>query len=301
VNARKPARNDAEPIPATIAGLWERFPLAPLKTKASYTKAAALAARMAVQKMNPAQRAYHSELFTLIDAYEQKHKETDKTLARLQALARTLPDPHTIEGTPPNDAPPIRYPEYPGTPLRPEQFPTIDQAAQVSAVLAQGKPLQSERDAAALAESALRLWTASRDQINKERERARDYWRPQDTMQAAKVGSQARTQERLAKLGASDLLEQATVTWDEAAALLWKDAPPQEQDANLTTIAASMAGSSYWQEWTLESFRKFGFLNPLGFPMLIDLFDTRERKREKEALSRKMSEKGKASAAARKA
>jgi hypothetical protein len=290
----------AEPFPASIAGLWQRFPLAPIKTKATYKRAAAFAARMAFQKLNPAQRAYHSELFTLIGAYEEKHKATDKTLARLKATVHTLPDPQTIERTASNEAPPIRYPEYPGTPLRPDQFPNIDQAAQVSAMLAQGKPPQSERDAAALAESALRLWIASRDQINKEQKRARDYWLSQDTMQAAKVGSQERIQERLATLGASDLLKQATVTWNEAAALLWKDAPPNEQDANLATIAASMAGSSYWQEWTVGSFRKFGFLNPLGLPTLIDLFDTREREREKEALSREMSRKGKASAAARK-
>jgi len=289
------------PPPGTLAGLWEWFPLSPIKTRAGYELAATVAARLAVHRLNAAQRNYHAELWSLVETFEIERGETDKTLARLKSLPKTAPDPSVIPTAAPNAAPPIRYPEHPGTPLRSHQFPTIEQAAQLAAMLAYGKPIPNDEAAAELAESALRLWRVSRDQINKEQTLAGEYYQKMDTSESGKVEVQERTKARLADLGASDWLDRDAVTWDEAAALLWKDAPPDERDSRLAEIAAAMAGKAYWRQWTVDDFRQFGFKNPLGFETLIYAFDAHEQEKEREALRRAMSERGTASAQKRKA
>lgn len=307
MSAKKPARSKPAPLnaelvgppPGTLARLWEWFPLSPIKTRAEYERAATVAARMAVNRMNAVQRSYHGELMSLVEAFEDERGEADKTLARLKAIAKTIPDPHAIDETARKEAPPIRYPEHPGTPLRSQQFPTIEQAAQLAATLAHGKPIRNDEAAAELAASALRLWRVSRDQINNEQTLADEYWQKMDSNESGKVEVQERTKARLAALGAADWLDLETVPWDDAAALLWKDAPPDERDSQLAGIAAAMAGKSCWRLWTVDDFRQSGFINPFGFEALIYAFDAHEQQREQEAVSLKMSERGKASAAAK--
>lgn len=75
-------------LPGTIAGLWSLCALTPLRTRARYEEAADLCARLAVRRLNPAQREYQRELLALVDAYEQTHNEEGKALAALRKLAR---------------------------------------------------------------------------------------------------------------------------------------------------------------------------------------------------------------------
>lgn len=75
-------------LPGTIAGLWSLCALTPLRTRAHYEEAAALCARLAIRRLNAAQREYQRELLALVEAYEQTHNEEGKALAALHRLAR---------------------------------------------------------------------------------------------------------------------------------------------------------------------------------------------------------------------
>lgn len=73
-------------LPATIAGLWSLCALAPLRTRAAYNEAAALCGRLAVRRLNAAQREYFRELLSLVEACEGAHGEEVRTLAKLRRL-----------------------------------------------------------------------------------------------------------------------------------------------------------------------------------------------------------------------
>ena len=83
----KPAADTTSELPGTIAGLWALCALTPLRTRAHYEDAAALCGRLAVRRLNAAQREYQRELLALVEAYEQTHHEEDKALAALRKLA----------------------------------------------------------------------------------------------------------------------------------------------------------------------------------------------------------------------
>jgi hypothetical protein len=74
-------------LPATIAGLWGLCPLTPLRTRAAYDEATAVCGKLAVRDLNAVQEEYHRELVELVERYEDRHAETAKAHARLQALA----------------------------------------------------------------------------------------------------------------------------------------------------------------------------------------------------------------------
>lgn len=74
-------------LPSTIAGLWGLCALTPLRSRAHYKAAAALCSRLAVRRLNAAQREYHRELLVLVEAYEDRNDESGKTLTRLKGLA----------------------------------------------------------------------------------------------------------------------------------------------------------------------------------------------------------------------
>jgi len=74
-------------LPGTIAGLWGLCALTPLRSRSHYKAAAALCSRLAVRRLNAAQREYHRELLALVEAYEDQIGEADKALDRLRCLA----------------------------------------------------------------------------------------------------------------------------------------------------------------------------------------------------------------------
>ena len=74
-------------LPGTIAGLWGLCALTPLRSRAHYKTAATLCSRLAVRRLNAAQREYHRELLALVEAYEDRNDEAGKTLDRLRDLA----------------------------------------------------------------------------------------------------------------------------------------------------------------------------------------------------------------------
>lgn len=84
----KPATDTTSELPGTIAGLWALCALTPLRTRAHYEEAAALCSRLAVRRLNPAQREYQRELLAIVEAYEKTHNEEAKTLSALRKLAR---------------------------------------------------------------------------------------------------------------------------------------------------------------------------------------------------------------------
>ena len=81
------ANTAAIELPSTIAGLWGLCALTPLRSRAHYKAAAALCSRLAVRRLNAAQREYHRELLALVEAYEDRNDEAGKTLARLRVIA----------------------------------------------------------------------------------------------------------------------------------------------------------------------------------------------------------------------
>lgn len=174
---------------------------------------------------------------------------------------------------PPAPPPPqVKYPDHKGTPLRPEQFPSVEQAANLAGILANGQPPQTDAAASKLTEAALRLWRTARDQINEQRAMATNYWVKMDENENGKAVGWERVRIRLELLGALDYLDRNSVTWDEAAALLWKDANPRDRDRRLSAlVSAHMAGNgnSFWRQWTVKDFREYGFCPPFGFETLI--------------------------------
>jgi hypothetical protein len=74
-------------LPSNIAGLWSLCALTPLRTRTQYNAAVEVCSRLAVRRLNAAQREYQRELLGLVEAYEDKHDEANKTLNRLRRLA----------------------------------------------------------------------------------------------------------------------------------------------------------------------------------------------------------------------
>ena len=81
------ATTSTAPPPDTIAGLWGLRALVPLKSRAAYGEAADVCARLAVRRLNAAQREYFRELLALVDDYEAAHQESAYTLSALRAAA----------------------------------------------------------------------------------------------------------------------------------------------------------------------------------------------------------------------
>ena len=78
---------DTFEVPATIAGLWSLCALTPILSRDAYEKATDVCNKLAVRKLNSVQREYHRELLALVEAYEDAHAETARTLAELRKLA----------------------------------------------------------------------------------------------------------------------------------------------------------------------------------------------------------------------
>jgi hypothetical protein len=197
--------------------------------------------------------------------------------------------------------PPVGYPEHKGTPLRPKQFPQLAEVAQLAATLAQGQIPHDDAAAASLVGAALRLWRVARDEINQQSASASLYWSRMDDLENDKISCEERINQRLEKLGASDLLKSKDkVTWKEAASLLWKNANSKDRDANLARIVSQhLVGKSSWSTWTLANFREFGFNAALSFPRLVAIFDAEQTEAERRAKSEAMSNLGKKSGKAR--
>lgn len=81
-------RTEIPALPATIAALWGECALSQLRTRRAYEEATALCTRLAVRRLNPAQREYFHELTALVEAYENSHGEHTKAAASLVALAK---------------------------------------------------------------------------------------------------------------------------------------------------------------------------------------------------------------------
>ena len=78
---------DTFDLPGTIAGLWALCALAPFRSREAYEEAAAVCGKPAVRRLNAVQREYQRELLALLEAYENAHGETARTLAELRTLA----------------------------------------------------------------------------------------------------------------------------------------------------------------------------------------------------------------------
>lgn len=74
-------------VPTTIAGLWALHPLVPIRDAASYEAASDLCARLAVRRLNAAQKEYFREITALVRDYEDRHGELEKTEKALRKLA----------------------------------------------------------------------------------------------------------------------------------------------------------------------------------------------------------------------
>lgn len=222
-----------------------------------------------------------------------------------EALSKVLAAAHPPqpETPPPEVPPPIRYPQTPLSPLRPEQFPTVEQLATIAAALVRDLP-PSDSDADAFTAGAFRLWRSARNEINKQKREADDYWTSQDASAAAIHGIHASVTGRLEKLKALEWLNRDFVSWDEAASLLWANLNQKQQEARLAALVdETMAGQAGFSQWTIASFREFGFSGKgsFGFTTLIQRFDEQVSEEERKAASQKASERGKKSGEVRRA
>ncbi len=189
--------------------------------------------------------------------------------------------------------------EHSGTPIRPEKFPSIRQAATLAALLS-GSPPKTDGEAREAARAALRLWQATRDEINEQQERSAKYWQSSDESKQAIQAARSRIKTRLELLGKQSLADQEIVTWQEAADALFVSSPPKQRDAELSKIVTeNMVGKSCWRMWKLEDFKDHGFDTSLGFASLVQFVDSIETEKEAKAKSEKFSKLGKKSAAKR--
>lgn len=74
-------------VPATISGLWTLHPLVTIKDEASYDDASEVCTRLAVRRLNAVQKEYFRELTALVEDYEDRHGELEKTERALRKLA----------------------------------------------------------------------------------------------------------------------------------------------------------------------------------------------------------------------
>ncbi len=192
--------------------------------------------------------------------------------------------------------------EAKGSPLRPEQFPSIEQTAGLAAKLANGKAPSGDREAQELTSAALRLWRIARDEVNEQRARSSAYWETIDQCHAGITEGYAKVKARLEKMGCPErFMREDVVTWPQAAEMLWKALPPKTRLKSLEQLVSSkMAGQGFWKDWKATDFRKLGFKG-IGFTALVQHFDEQEEALEKTRLRQEMSAKGKRSAAKRKA
>ncbi|TXH56455.1 MAG: hypothetical protein E6Q97_06380 [Desulfurellales bacterium] len=192
--------------------------------------------------------------------------------------------------------------EAKGSPLRPEQFPSIEQTAGLAAKLANGKAPSGDNEAQELTSAALRLWRIARDEINEQRARSSSYWQTIDQCHAGITDGYAKVKARLEKMGCAEyFMREEVVTWPQAAEMLWKHLPQKTHLKNLEQLVSSkMAGQGSWKDWKLSNFRELGFKG-IGFTALVQHFDEQEEALEQARLRHEMSEKGKRSAANRKA
>jgi HrpA-like RNA helicase len=187
-------------------------------------------------------------------------------------------------------------PEHAGAPIRSDKFPSVRQLTTLAALLSSAPP-KTDNEAREAARAALRLWRATRDEINEQQKHALKYWQSTDENSAALQAAYTRIKSRLALLGASHLLDQRSVTWSEAAAALFPSTKARERDAELSKlVSASMVGQSSWSKWKLADFKEYGFDTALGFPSLVAWFDEIEATKEQKAKSERMSLLGKQSA-----
>jgi hypothetical protein len=82
------ARSAAFEIPRTISGLWALCALVPPGSRRAYEEAADLCTRLSVRRLTAVQREYFHELLELVEAWEDEHDETGKTLRSLSPKAR---------------------------------------------------------------------------------------------------------------------------------------------------------------------------------------------------------------------
>ena len=187
-------------------------------------------------------------------------------------------------------------PEHRGTPIRPENFPTIHEVSMLAAQLASSPP-KTDAEAKELAGAALRLWRVTRDEIIEQHKRASEYWQSTDTNTQAIRKARARVSARLQLLGCSHLAQQASVSWSEAEGALFPSLKPKERTSALSALVnAHMAGQSCWSKWQLADFKNYGFDSALSFASLVASFDESEATKAKIAESERMRLLGKKSA-----
>lgn len=210
--------------------------------------------------------------------------------------AKKRPNRRELHANPPPLAP---KPEHAGTPIRPDKFPSIRQLATLAALLS-GAPPKTDNEAQESARAALRLWRVARDEINEQQQLAAKYWQSTDTNSEAMQAAYTRIKSRLALLGASHLLNKRSVTWSEAAGVLFPSMKTKERDAELSKLVRdSMVGKGSWSKWTLDDFKSYGFDAAISFASLVDSFDEIETVKEENEKSKRFSEMGKRSAAKR--
>lgn len=202
--------------------------------------------------------------------------------------------PAKAEPAPPSG----RFPEHKGTPLRPEQFPSVEQLAHLAASFARSLPEGAEK-AESLVQSALSLWLAARDAINERGRQAGEYWRKMDQSQRGIEEGYTQVALRLEKMGASELAgilvgsgeagDGRLLSWEEAETLLFPDLSSSGKSRELAVLVtdALLGTEGWWRLWEMADFKKLGF-DRMAVITLIQIFDRRENERENAATSQRM-------------
>lgn len=196
---------------------------------------------------------------------------------------------------------PLRAPTRPGSPLRVEEFPTLEEVARLSCLLANGSLPTSPDTARKLAAAALEVWRGCRDELTEAVERSATYWKSRDESATRLSEAHHEVNAFLSQNKGNHLIGANRVSWDEAIAVLAVASSKKAATAELKRIVSThLVGSEFYSSWNLNHFEELGF-DPLSFPTVI-LSVAEERARlAAEARSAAMREKARIGVEKRKA
>lgn len=195
--------------------------------------------------------------------------------------------------------PALRAPTLPGSPLRVEEFPSLEETARLSCLLANGDLPRSGGATRSLAAAALEIWRACRDELRESESISAAYWKSRDETEAGLREALDAVKTFLIENEGSHLVGAKKVSWKEAVALLAHATSKKSAVAELERIVSEkLAGRSFWKSWTLKHFKNRGFDN-LSFPSLIQEVAEDRARRRAEALSEQMREKARRSVESR--
>lgn len=163
----------------------------------------------------------------------------------------------------------LRAPTLPGSPLRVEEFPTLEQVARLSCLLANGSPPSSPNAARSLAAASLEIWRGCRDELAETLERSAAYWNSRDQSASRLSDTYEAVNAFLSDNEGTHLIGADRVSWDEAIAVLSSASSKRAATAELERIVSTnLAGREPFTSWNLDHFKELGF-DPFSFPTLI--------------------------------